>query len=64
MHNDTSTRDNRKCLMPDPERCGRSPKDITKERVMALDLEERHELFARKVSLCQGIRSIADRHGR
>jgi len=48
MHNDTSTRDTRKCLMPDPERCGRSPKDVTKERVMALDLEERNELFARK----------------
>lgn len=51
MHNDSSTRDARKCLMPDPERCGRSPKDITKERVLALDLDDKPELFARKVSL-------------
>lgn len=55
MHNDTSTRDARKCLMPDPERCGRSPKDVTKERVMALDLEERNELFARKVSVASSM---------
>ena len=49
MHNDTESRDARKCLMPDPERCGRSPKTITKERILGLDIEEIKDLFGRKV---------------
>ena len=49
MHNDTESRDARKCLMPDPERCSRSPKTITKERILGLDIEEIKDLFGRKV---------------
>ena len=49
MHNDTNARDARKCLMPDPERCGRSPKTITKERILGLDIEQIGDLFGRKV---------------
>ena len=49
MHNDTNARDARKCLMPDPERCGRSPKTITKERILGLDIEQTGDLFGRKV---------------
>ena len=49
MHNDTNARDARKCLMPDSERCGRSPKTITKERILGLDIEQIGDLFGRKV---------------
>ena len=40
-------RDERKCLMPDPDKCGRSPTTLTKDYMFAFDMTQ--DLFARKV---------------
>lgn len=40
-------RDERKCVMPDPNHCGRSPTTITLDYLDILELSE--DLFARKV---------------
>ncbi len=42
-------RDKRKCMMPDPNRCGRSPTTMTMDYMGILELTG--DLFARKVSL-------------
>lgn len=47
-HNTTKARDSKKCLMPNPEKCGRSPIELTKHRIMALDISDTQDLFARK----------------
>ncbi len=39
-------RDERKCLSPDPNRCGRSPTTLSKEDFFAMELSD--QLFARK----------------
>lgn len=41
-------RDERKCLMPDPDKCGRSPTILTKDYLFALEMSD--DLFARKFS--------------
>jgi len=41
-------RDERKCLMPDPDKCGRSPTILTKDYLFALEMTD--DLFARKFS--------------
>jgi hypothetical protein len=41
-------RDERKCIMPDPDHCGRSPTTMTIDYVDILELSD--DLFARKVS--------------
>ena len=40
-------RDERKCLMPDRDRCGRSPALLTKDYLFAIEMSD--DLFARKV---------------
>lgn len=42
-------RDEKKCMMPDPNHCGRSPTTMTIDYVDILELS--HDLFARKVSI-------------
>jgi hypothetical protein len=46
---DGALRDRRKCPMPDPDKCGRSPTIMTMDYLFALDLS--NDLFARKVSV-------------
>lgn len=45
---ESGERDGRKCLSPDPDRCGRSPTLLTVDDYFALELSD--SLFARKVS--------------
>lgn len=45
-----SKRDGRKCPMPDPNHCGRSPTIMTLDYADIMELSE--NLFARKVSTC------------
>ena len=42
-------RDERKCLMPDRNRCGRSPALLTKDYLFAIEMSD--DLFARKVRI-------------
>jgi hypothetical protein len=51
-------RDQRKCLFPDPDRCGRSPTKMTVDDFFALELSD--DLFARKVR-CSPFQNI---HGK
>lgn len=44
-------RDERKCLMPNPDHCGRSPTTMTKDYLPMLNLS--NDLFARKVCMFQ-----------
>ena len=45
---ESDDRDEKKCLSPDPDRCGRSPTILTKDDFFALELSD--QLFGRKFS--------------
>ncbi len=45
-------RDERKCVMPEKDRCGRSPTTLTMDYLPVLELS--NDLFARKVCVQQG----------
>lgn len=45
---EVEARDPRKCIMPDPNHCGRSPTSLKEDRIFALALSNKQPLFARK----------------